>query len=261
VGNTAVALNLVNAQATMQYTTFAGNDAGVMVSDGQAELVNTIVASQTTGIINNSGLVTMTATLWDAVAQPVMGTVAQSGSLTGTAAFAADGYHLTAVSDAIDNGLDAGITHDVDGLPRPIGAGFDLGAVEWRDVAVRKTVQPAVAAPGNVVTYTVVLDAPATPGMMFFLTDTLPAEVTFTGPLTYTAGSGGYNSGVITWTGTITPDTAVTLTWPVQLHDGLTPGTQVVNTAVIQTTNGIAPSTTAVVVIPAKVYLPFVVRP
>ncbi|MBX3060239.1 MAG: hypothetical protein KF770_27595 [Anaerolineae bacterium] len=258
---TAAALHLSNAQATFRHTTFAGNADGLVVAGGQVELVNSIVAFQTTGIVNNSGQVTVTATLWDAVAQPVVGVAAQSGGLTGTAAFAADGYHLTAVSDAIDNGVNAGVTTDVDRLPRPIGAGFDLGAVEWRDLAARKTVQPTVAAPGDVVTYTIVLTAPATPGMMVWLTDTLPAEVIFIGPLTYTAGSGGYSSGVITWTGQISTETAVTLTWPVQLHEGLLPGTQVANTAVIETPNGIAPSTTAVVTVPARVYLPLVVRP
>lgn len=261
LGNTASALHLANAQVKLQYTTFAGNVDGVVVAGGQVELVNTIVTSQTTGIVNSGGQVTVTATLWDTVAQPVVGAVTQSGGLIGTAAFANDGYHLTAVSDAIDNGVDAGVTADVDGLPRPIGASFDLGAVEWRDLAARKTVQPTVAAPGDVVTYTIVLTAPATPGMMVWLTDTLPAEVIFIGPLTYTAGSGDYQSGVITWTGTISTDTAVTLTWPVQLHEGLLPGTQVANTAVIETPNGIAPSTTAVVTIPAKVYLPLVIRP
>lgn len=258
---TAAALNLVNTQATLQHTTFAGNSDGMVVSSGQVELVNTIVASQTTGVVNSGGLVTLTATLWDTVVQPVVGVAAQSGGLTGTAAFAADGYHLTAVSDAIDNGIDVGVHNDVDGLPRPIGAGFDLGAAEWRDLAARKTVQPALAAPGEMVTYTIVLATPATPGLVVWLTDTLPAEVTFVGPLAYSAGNGGYSGGVITWTGTMTTNTAVTLTWPVQLDDGLAPGTQVVNMAVIETPNGIAPSTTAVVFIPAKVYLPLVVRP
>ncbi|GIK57969.1 MAG: hypothetical protein HND44_20180 [Chloroflexi bacterium] len=258
---TAAALNLVNTQVTLQHTTFAGNENGLVVNGGQAELVNTIIASQTTGIVNSAGLVTVTATLWDGVAQPVVGTVTQSGGLTGTAAFANDGYHLMAVSGAIDNGVNVGVMADVDGLPRPIGSSFDLGAVEWRDLAARKTVQPALAAPGDLVTYTIVLDGPATPGMMVWLTDTLPAEVTFSGPLTYTAGSGGHSSGVITWTGAISTDTAVTLTWPVQLHEDLLPGTQVANTAVIASSNGIVPSTTAVVTVPAKVYLPLVVRP
>ncbi|MCL4265053.1 MAG: hypothetical protein KJ069_17685 [Anaerolineae bacterium] len=258
---TAAALHVSNAQATFRHTTFAGNGDGLVVSSGQVELVNSIVASQTTGVVNNSGQVTLTATLWDTVAQPIVGVAAQSGGLTGTVAFDHDGYHLTAVSDAIDNGVNVGVTADVDGLPRPIGAGFDRGAVEWRDLAARKTVWPTTAVPGALVTYTIVLTAPATPGMTVWLTDTLPTEVTFIGPLTYSAGSGGYSGGVITWTGAISTDTAVTLTWPVQLHEGLLPGTQVANTAVMQTTNGIAPSTTAVVTIPARVYLPLVLRP
>jgi hypothetical protein len=49
---------------------------------------------------------------------------------TGDPAFAAGGYHLTAVSTAIDAGLNAGVLTDVDGDPRPIGALPDLGADE-----------------------------------------------------------------------------------------------------------------------------------
>lgn len=258
---TAAALQLDNARATFKHTTFAGNGDGIVVASGQAELVNSIMASQSTGIMNAGGAVTLTATLWDAVGQPTVGLITQTGGLTGTAAFAADGYHLTAVSDAIDNGMAVGVAYDIDELPRPVGSGFDLGAVEWRDLTGRKTVQPETAVPGQVVTYTIVLTAPAAPGTPVWLTDTLPAEVTFIGPLTYSAGSGGFSSGVITWTGVVFTDTAVTLRWPVQLSSSLPPGTNVANTAVIQTTAGIANSTTAVVTIPAKVYLPLVIRP
>lgn len=41
-------------------------------------------------------------------------------------------YHLTAGSAAIDAGVDAGVTTDIDGDPRPIGAGVDIGADEYR---------------------------------------------------------------------------------------------------------------------------------
>jgi hypothetical protein len=38
---------------------------------------------------------------------------------------------LTAESDAIDAGVDAGLYTDIDGGPRPGGGGFDIGADEW----------------------------------------------------------------------------------------------------------------------------------
>lgn len=260
VDNTT-ALYVLNAVASLRHTTIARNAEGLVVDSGQVELANSIIADQAAGILNTGGVVTMTATLWDGVGQPVVGVVNESGAITGTAAFAADGYRLTAVSDAIDNGLDVGVASDGDGLPRPIGGGFDLGAYEWRDLTAIKTVQPAIAAPGMVVTYTIVLTAPATPTMTAVLTDMLPAEVTFVGPLTFTSGSGGYNSGVITWTGQIFTETAVSIQWPVQLNVDLPPGSAVANTAVIQSAAGVAPSTTAVVTVPAKIYLPIIMRP
>lgn len=260
VDNTA-ALHVLNAAATLRHTTFTRNLEGVAVNDGQVALMNSIIASQTTGIVNVGGAVTLTVTLWDTVVQPAVGVVSETGALTGTAALAADGYHLTAVSAARDNGIDAGVTHDIDGLPRPVGSGFDLGAHEWRDLVVVKTVQPSLAAPGDLVTYTLVLSTPATPGSWVIMTDTLPTAVSFVGPLTYSAGSGGYSMGVLTWTGQIFTDTAVTLRWPAQLNSDLPPGTRVANTAVVQTASGTAPSTTAVVTIPAKQYLPFILRP
>jgi hypothetical protein len=40
-------------------------------------------------------------------------------------------YHLRAGSDAIDAGVDAGVTTDIDGDPRPYHNGFDIGADEF----------------------------------------------------------------------------------------------------------------------------------
>jgi len=40
-------------------------------------------------------------------------------------------FHLQSGSPAIDAGINTGLTMDIDGNPRPIGAGFDLGAYEF----------------------------------------------------------------------------------------------------------------------------------
>ena len=43
---------------------------------------------------------------------------------------AAFDYHIGDSSAAIDQGVDAGVRTDMDGQPRPIGLGFDIGADE-----------------------------------------------------------------------------------------------------------------------------------
>jgi hypothetical protein len=41
-------------------------------------------------------------------------------------------YRLLPGSPAIDHGTDAGVTADLDGLPRPLGTGYDMGAYEFQ---------------------------------------------------------------------------------------------------------------------------------
>jgi hypothetical protein len=75
--------------------------------------------------------VTVSGVLWYGNITNTVSTAANvqvSDALTGTPAFADDGYHLTDNSAAIDRGVDAGITVDIDGDARE---GLpDLGADE-----------------------------------------------------------------------------------------------------------------------------------
>ncbi len=43
----------------------------------------------------------------------------------------ADDYHIPASSPAVDAGMNMGVTIDLDGNPRPQGAGYDIGAYEF----------------------------------------------------------------------------------------------------------------------------------
>ncbi len=106
-------------------------DSGLRVEVGSVYLTNTLFFSQTVGIDNAGGTVTATTTLWDSVVTPTLGTVHELGSLTGTAGFAADGYHLTKASDAVEAGIRTDIWHDIDEERRPMGGRSDIGADEY----------------------------------------------------------------------------------------------------------------------------------
>jgi parallel beta-helix repeat protein len=123
-----------------------GDGSGVYVSNwgshyGTVWLTNTILVSQAVGISVTAGnTVTLEATLWGS-GDWANGTdwAGEGTLLTGTVnvwgdpAFVdadAGDYHLSPDSAAIDRGVDAGLTADIDGHPRPIGLP-DLGADEW----------------------------------------------------------------------------------------------------------------------------------
>jgi hypothetical protein len=99
-------------------------------------LTNTILASHTVAIqADESTTATLYATLWYANATDWSGNVTHTDDHTGNPAFAADGYHLTVSSAAIDKGVDASVDDDLDEEARPFGRP-DLGADEWWGVRV-----------------------------------------------------------------------------------------------------------------------------
>jgi hypothetical protein len=100
-----------------------------------AVMTNTILVSQTMGITATANsTATLNGALWYSNTANISGTgaIAVTNAVIGAPAFAADGYHLTAASMAIDRGVNSGVTTDIDGNPRPLGAGYDLGADEFR---------------------------------------------------------------------------------------------------------------------------------
>ena len=142
------------ASLQLLHTTIARNTGGdgsglYLTGDGSGldssvALTNTIVSGHNRGIVVDQGsTATLNATLWyaNSVDRAGAGTITRSSDLFGDPAFAADGYHLTARSTAIDAGVDGGMTSDVDGQMRPQGSGFDLGADEY---AVFVTHMPVV---------------------------------------------------------------------------------------------------------------------
>ena len=113
--------------------------SGIYVDETRAggyplEMTNTILVSHTVGItVSANATVTMDGVLWSGNLADTGGDGALTIShpVTGDPALAPDGYHLTYRSAAIDQGVDAGVTDDLDGQVRPMRAAPDLGADEY----------------------------------------------------------------------------------------------------------------------------------
>ena len=132
---------IIRGDLKMLHNTIArntgGNNDGLRIA-GESTTVamtNTLLVSHTVGIsVTDSSTVTVNGILWHntpiTVAQDITTVVGIQHQYTGAPAFAADGYHLMPGSAAIDRGVSAKVTTDIDGQSRPLGAGYDLGADE-----------------------------------------------------------------------------------------------------------------------------------
>jgi predicted outer membrane repeat protein len=121
----------------------------IMVTAGTVNLKDTIITSHTIGISRTAGTLTADYNLYFGNVISQSGTT-PSGShdvigldpLFVDPTPGVDNYHLQLVSPAVDAGTDAGIAVDLDGQPRPIGHGFDIGAYELQADMV--TISPEV---------------------------------------------------------------------------------------------------------------------
>jgi hypothetical protein len=130
------ALDLASPGAvTLLFNTIAsptvGSGAAIYVTTGTVALTDTLLASDTIGIDNAGGSVSEDFTLFSGVSTHLSGTVSGCGNcFSGPAGFvnpAGGDYHLALGSLAVDHGVDAGVNFDIDGDPRPLGHGFDIG--------------------------------------------------------------------------------------------------------------------------------------
>jgi uncharacterized repeat protein (TIGR01451 family) len=147
--------------------------SGVIIGDwytgqtSEVELFNTIVSTQTVGIkVENGSTVKVDSLLWFntplTITQVPGADVSVIHEFTGDPDFLdpdTGDYHLGAVSAARDTGLVTGTPTDLDGMVRPMGFGYDLGAYEFHDAALslHKTPNLSGANVGEELTYSIVL--------------------------------------------------------------------------------------------------------
>lgn len=96
-----------------------------------------------------------------------------------------------------------------------------------------KRVWPTMLNAGDAMTYTITLRNPGPDLETVCVTDTLPAEVQFSGSLSASAGNWGYAGGVITWAGALSAGTPVEITYVASVDALVTDPRAIPNVALI----------------------------
>jgi predicted outer membrane repeat protein len=119
--------------------TVLNSQPAIVVLSGTLNLTNTIIANHAVAISNTGGTVYEDYNLFFNTITNTASVTSGGHSLVGDPKFVDSlngDYHLQFGSAAIDRGVDAGVYADLDGNPRPVGAGFDIGAYEYQSIKV-----------------------------------------------------------------------------------------------------------------------------
>ena len=132
-------IKFYEASANLWHTTVVNNTGGTGAaicldrSPSSAWLTNTIIANQAVGLwVSGGNTAALDGVLWSGndLNFDGYGQIDITQALTGSPAFAADGYHLTASSAALNAGAGTFVMTDIDSDLRPIGLP-DIGADEF----------------------------------------------------------------------------------------------------------------------------------
>jgi uncharacterized repeat protein (TIGR01451 family) len=162
--------------------------------------------------------------------------------------------------------VDTSVASDIDGDPRPMGHGYDLGTDEFRvALKVTKHADPDPVGPGEQLTYTIPVVNTGDVDLNATITDTLPLSITL----------GEASGGTPALPGGIAalPDGRVAVTWTaiITAPGGLWMGTIVVNVdegyvgplinlVEVTTKEGATGDDSFTVIAGRRIYLPLVMR-
>jgi hypothetical protein len=150
---------------------------GMYVESGTVGITNTVIVGYVAGVTVLAGSTFEEHNLFYQVGIPISGTVKSGGGdvVGGNPRFlnpSTDDYHLGAGSAAIDAGTNDGVMDDIDGEPRPLGRGYDIGYDEATIVQDRYRLNVSTIGSGSVISapaqatylYGEVVTLTATPG-------------------------------------------------------------------------------------------------
>ena len=138
-------LSIEASSLILYHNTISSNHGGdgygmYLKTNSTVALTNTILVGHTVGVFaETASTATLEATLWgdgawaNGTDWAGTGTISTTNDFLGNPDFIdpdAGDYHIGPDSDAIDQGVDAGVTNDIDFLPRPYQAP-DIGADEY----------------------------------------------------------------------------------------------------------------------------------
>jgi parallel beta-helix repeat protein len=128
-------VSLSGGNLTARHWTLADNDRyAVFNNSGSAVLTNTVVYHHIMAAFYGPNILADHTLFYRNGASVCQNGATCTNDMIGDPEFvnpAAGDYHIGSGSAAIDVGVDAGVTTDIDGGPRPVGAGYDIGADEY----------------------------------------------------------------------------------------------------------------------------------
>ena len=179
-------------------------------------------------------------------------------------------YHpLALTSPAVDHGHSAGCSNGSSGLlmtdqrNMPRLNRCDIGAYEVQPLAFSgKTVNNSAPHRGDLLTYTVILtNSGNTDYATVSVTDTLPADLTYSDFLSSTSGNSAYTNGVITWTGSVPSGELVTITFKATVSPTAMVGSMITNAVTINGGQEVYTRLATITVKPYLAYLPLLIKP